>query len=65
MNTIAISEFEAEYRIKYSGGKVEWFPCRVVGVHVTDAWGQGNFIILTEDEDGITYTGTADAIRRY
>lgn len=65
MNTIAIQEFEAEYRVKYSGGKVEWFPCHVVGVHVPDAWSQGYFIILTEDEDGITYTGTADAIRRH
>ncbi|WP_457664068.1 hypothetical protein [Sinorhizobium medicae] len=65
MNTVAIQEFEAEYRIKYSGGEVEWFPCRVVGVHVSDAWSQGHFIILIEDDDGITYAGSADAIRRY
>ncbi|MCM5691434.1 hypothetical protein M8037_22170 [Sinorhizobium meliloti] len=64
MNTIAINEFDAEYRVKYSNGTTEWFPCRVVGVHVPDAWSEGQFIIMTEDDEGITYAGTANAIKR-
>lgn len=63
MNTVPVQEFDAQYRIKYTNGRVEWHPCRVVGVHVPDQWSQGVFIILIEDE-GETYTGTAEAVRR-
>lgn len=64
MNNTPIEAFDAEYRVKYIDGKVEWLPCTVVGVSVESRWDSGQFLILTEDEDGITYCGTADAVRR-
>jgi len=64
MNTIPVAEYEAEYRIKYTSGRVEWLPCRVVGVHVPDQWSQGCFVIMIEDEDGSLFAGTAEAVRR-
>ncbi|MBB6299415.1 hypothetical protein [Rhizobium leucaenae] len=64
MNTISIEEFEAEYRVKYAGGKTEWIPCRVVGVHVADTWSEGQFIIMAEDDEGTMFASTSNAVRR-
>jgi hypothetical protein len=64
VNTIPVSEFEAEYRVKYTGGRVEWLPCRVVGIHVPDTWSQGSFVIMIEDDDGAIYASAAEAVRR-
>ncbi len=64
MNAIPVPPYEAEYRVRYTSGKTEWLPCEVVGVDVPDAWGDGKFVIVTEDEDGNSYSGITDVIRR-
>lgn len=61
-NTIAVKEFEAEYKIKYMGGVVEWVPCTVVGVRDDDS--TPRFIILVEDEDGALWPGDAECVRK-
>lgn len=64
MDTIPIEKFNADYRVKYARGGTEWVPCVVVGISVPDIHSTGQFVIMIEDEDGSTYAGCADTIRR-
>ncbi len=61
---IAIEQFDAEYRVKYIEGHEEWLPCQVVGMRAESRWDAGQFLILTEDEDGVMYCGVTEAVRR-
>lgn len=58
MSNIAIEKFEAEYHAADG-----WRPCQVVGVNVGDRFGTGEFIIITADDDGVLWTGTAASVR--
>ena len=63
-NVIHIEKFGAEYRVKQMGGGEVWYPCDVIGVAYTDSWLPGEFVILTEDDDGALYAGSASVVRR-
>ena len=63
-NVISIEAFEAEYSVKQMDGGESWFPCRVVGVADEGARGTGRFLIITADEEGSLYAGSAAKVRR-
>jgi hypothetical protein len=63
-NTISIEPFEAEYAVRQMGGGTKWYPCQVVGVAYDGRHEPGEFVILTEDENGNLYTGSASKVRR-
>lgn len=64
MNAIPVPPYEAEYRVRYTSGKTEWLPCQVVGVDARDAWSEGSFVIISEDDDGVSYVSMTDVVRR-
>ena len=64
MSVISIPEFAAEYPVKKRGGGTDWYSCRVVGVCHEGAFDEGQFIIITEGEDGNLYTSAMLSVRR-
>ncbi|WP_155256218.1 hypothetical protein [Mesorhizobium loti] len=63
-NVISIEPFEAEYAVRQMGGGEKWYSCRVVGIADDSPHDSGRFLIITDDEDGNLYTGSANKVRR-